>query len=286
MSDKSTDLSMVQGRNKPSVKLSDIRVVIKGGGDIGSGISWRLHQCGFRVLITEMPKPLAVRRKVAFCEAVYDGRCQVEGVECLLANNTEEVPLIWARRKIPLVVDPGFESKHMVQPDVVVDATLAKKNLGTRLSDGPVVIGVGPGFEVGMDVHFVVETNRGHDLGRLLLKGSASPNTGSPGPIMGITTARVLRAPKTGQWGSKADIGDMVKKGDLVGSVSGAPVKAEIDGVIRGLIRPGAQVSEGLKIGDIDPRGKREYCFTVSEKALAISGGVLEGIFRGLADRS
>jgi xanthine dehydrogenase accessory factor len=265
------------------VNLSDTRVAVKGGGDIGSGIAWRLHQCGFRVLITETSNPLAVRRKVAFCEAVYDGRSQVEGVECLLVKNTQELSRIWEQGKIPLLVDPGFESKRAAQPEVVVDATLAKKNLGTALSDGPVVIGVGPGFEVGVDVHFVVETNRGHDLGRLLLRGTASPNTGIPGPVMGITTARVLRAPQTGHWENVLDIGDIVRKGDTVGSVSGAVVKAQIDGVIRGLIRPGVQVPEGLKIGDIDPRGKREYCFTVSEKALAISGGVLEGIFRGLA---
>jgi xanthine dehydrogenase accessory factor len=266
------------------IKLSGIRVVVKGGGDIGSGIAWRLHQCGFRVLITEISNPLAVRRKVAFCEAVYDGRSQVEGVECLRVESTQEISPLWARRKIPLLVDPGLESRHTVQPQVVVDATLAKKNLGTALSDGHVVIGVGPGFQVGTDVHFVVETNRGHDLGRLLMRGTASPNTGIPGPVMGITTARVLRAPQTGQWEKVLDIGDMVRNGDIVGSVAGADVKAQIDGVIRGLIRPGVHVQEGLKIGDIDPRGKREYCFTVSEKALAISGGVLEGIFRGLAD--
>jgi xanthine dehydrogenase accessory factor len=265
------------------VNLSDIRVAVKGGGDIGSGIAWRLHQCGFRVLITEISNPLAVRRKVAFCEAVYDGSSQVEGVACLLVKSTQEISATWEQGKIPLLVDPGFESTRAFRPEVVVDATLAKRNLGTSLSDGPVVIGVGPGFEAGVDVHFVVETNRGHDLGRLLLKGTASPNTGIPGPVMGITTARVLRAPQTGQWVNGLDIGDMVRKGDAVGSVSGAEVKAEIDGVIRGLIRPEVHVSEGLKIGDIDPRGKREYCFTVSEKALAISGGVLEGIFRGLA---
>jgi xanthine dehydrogenase accessory factor len=207
----------------------------------------------------------------------------VEGVECLRIESTQEISRIWAQGKIPLLVDPAFESKHTVQPEVVVDATLAKRNLGTALSDGPVVIGVGPGFKVGVDVHFVVETNRGHDLGRLLLRGTASPNTGIPGPVMGITTARVLRAPQTGQWENVLDIGDMVRMGDGVGSVSGAVVKAQIDGVIRGLIRPGVHVSVGLKIGDIDPRGKKEYCFTVSEKALAISGGVLEGIFRGLA---
>lgn len=282
MSNRSHEISMMQERVKSMVKLSDTCVAVKGGGDIGSGIAWRLHQCGFKVLITEIPNPLAVRRKVSFCEAVYDGRSRVEGVACLRVESTQEASRVWAQGIIPLLVDPEFESKSTLKPEVVVDATLAKRNLGTALSDGPVVIGVGPGFQVGVDVHFVVETSRGHDLGRLLLKGAASPNTGIPGAVMGITTARVLRAPQAGQWESMSDIGDMVRKGDTVGSVSGAVVKAQIDGVIRGLIRPGLQVSQDLKIGDIDPRGKREYCFTVSEKALAISGGVIEGIFRGL----
>ncbi|MBU2498577.1 MAG: molybdenum hydroxylase, partial [Proteobacteria bacterium] len=146
--------------------------------------------------------------------------------------------------------------------------------------DAPLVIALGPGFEVGKDAHFVVETNRGHHLGRLLTTGSAEPNTASPGPVLGITTERVLRAPANGRWESRADIGDGVKKGDLIGTVADQPVEAKIDGVLRGLIRPGIQVSEGLKIGDVDPRGRREFCYTISEKALAIAGGVLEGILR------
>jgi len=256
----------------------EITICVKGGGDIASGVAWRLHRCGFRVLITEIPKPMAVRRKVAFCEAVYDGHAEVEGVEALLISEANDSRRVWDQGKIPLLVDPGFEKAKTIQPDVVVDAILAKKNIGTEINDAPLVIALGPGFEAGRDAHFVVETNRGHNLGRLLAEGSAEPNTGVPGPVAGISSDRVLRAPGRGVWQSEAEIGDMVKKGDTVGSVDGQPVKTLIDGVLRGLIRPGIPVTKGLKIGDIDPRGVKEYCYTISEKALAISGGVLEGI--------
>ena len=260
--------------------LTEITICVKGGGDIASGVAWRLHQCGFRVLITEIPKPMAVRRKVAFCEAVYDGHAEVEGVEALLISEANDSRRVWDQGKIPLLVDPGFEKAKMIQPEVIVDAILAKRNIGTRIDEAPLVIALGPGFEAGRDAHFVVETNRGHNLGRLLTEGSAEPNTGVPGPVAGISSDRVLRAPGRGVWQSEAEIGDMVKKGDTVGSVDGQPVKTLIDGVLRGLIRPGIPVTKGLKIGDIDPRGVKEYCYTISEKALAISGGVLEGIMR------
>ena len=265
---------------KETLKLSDIRVGIKSGGDIASGVAWRLHQCGFRVFITEIAQPMAVRRKVSFCEAVYDERTVVEGVEALLIHKADDVYALWDQGKIPLLTDPLRETRHLIKPHVIVDAILAKKNLETSISDAPLVIALGPGFEAGKDAHFIVETNRGHNLGRLLTSGSAEPDTGIPGPIMGITTDRVLRAPADGLWQNKLDIGDSVKKGDLIGSVAGMPVNAFIEGVIRGMIRPGINVRKDLKIGDIDPRGKKEFCDTISEKALAISGGVLEGIFR------
>ena len=238
------------------------------------------HQCGFRVVVTEIPEPLAVRRKVAFCEAVYDGQSVVEGVTAVLVKGPEEVDGVWDQGFIPVLVDPGVVCRHLIKPEVIVDAILAKKNLGTSVNDAPLVVAIGPGFEVGKDAHFVVETNRGHHLGRLLTSGSAAPDTGVPGPVQGITSERVLRAPESGPWRNIVDIGDMVKKGDLVGTVQGEALYAPIDGVLRGLIHPGATVSKGLKIGDIDPRGKKEFCFTISEKALAIAGGVLEAILR------
>ncbi|MBC8419127.1 MAG: EF2563 family selenium-dependent molybdenum hydroxylase system protein [Proteobacteria bacterium] len=260
--------------------LSEITVCVKGGGDIASGVAWRLRRCGFRVLITELSRPMAVRRKVAFCEAVYDGHAEVEGTEAILIREATDSYPVWENGKIPLLVDPECMAARRIHSDVIVDAILAKRNTGTSISDAPLVIALGPGFEVGKHAHFVVETHRGHHLGRLLTEGSAEPNTGVPGPIMGVTTDRVLRAPEEGVWQSETEIGDMVKKGDPVGSVAGQPVHASIDGVVRGMIRPGTPVRKGLKIGDIDPRGIKAYCFTISEKALAISGGVLEGILR------
>ena len=257
---------------KKTIKLSDINVCVKGGGDLASGVSWRLYQCGFRVFITEIDQPMAVRRAVAFCEAVYDKRAVVEGVEALLIHKADDVYPVWEKGKMPVLVDPNCEARHVIRPDVIVDAILAKKNLGTSINDAPLVIALGPGFEAGKEAHFVVETNRGHNLARLLTSGSAEPNTGVPGPVQGIATERVLRAPADGRWLSIKVIGDSVKEGDLIGSVAETPVKASIDGVIRGMIRPGITVTEGLKIGDIDPRGNKEFCFT-SLRSPAQSGG-------------
>jgi xanthine dehydrogenase accessory factor len=258
---------------------SGTRVLVRGGGDIASGIAWRLHQCGFLVVITEIPEPVAVRRRVSFCEAVYDGEIEVEGVKGVLVD-PKEVPDVWQRREIPVLVDPSCRTCALLHPDVLVDAILAKRNLGTSIHDAPLVIAVGPGFEAGKDCHFIVETNRGHRLGRLLVSGSAEPNTGIPGPVMGITGDRVLRAPAEGEWRGEMDIGDHVMAGDRVGTVEGLRVEARIPGIIRGLIRNGVKVHHGMKIGDIDPRSRPEYCNTISEKALAIAGGVLEGILR------
>lgn len=264
------------------MRTSEMKVCIRGGGDLASGVAWRLHQSGFKVFITEIEHPMAVRRKVAFCEAVYDGKAVVEDVEALLVRGAGDIPRAWEQGKIPVLVDPACEVKRDVNPQVLVDAILAKRNLGTTLQDAPLVIALGPGFEVGKDAHYVVETNRGHNLGRLLTSGCAEPNTGVPGPVQGITAERVLRAPKDGIWESVSEIGHLVRKGQEVGVVDGVRVTAQIDGVLRGLIRSGIAVREGLKIGDIDPRGKKEYCYTISEKALAIAGGVLEGILRSL----
>jgi xanthine dehydrogenase accessory factor len=235
------------------------------------------------VVITEIPAPLAVRRKVSFCEAVYDGQAVVEGVKAVLARSPEQVNKVWDQGFIPVLVDPGAACRHLIRPEVIVDAILAKTNLGTSSQDAPLVVALGPGFEAGKDAHFVVETQRGHNLGRIFTSGAAAPDTGIPGSVLGVTTDRLLRAPASGPWQNRVDIGDMVKKRDLIGTVQGEALRASIDGVLRGLIHPGVTVSKGLKIGDIDPRGNREFCFTISEKALAIAGGVLEAILRTYA---
>lgn len=262
------------------LKTSSLRVLIRGGGDLASGVAWRLHVSGFKVFVTEIPQPLAVRRTVSFCEAVYDKEADVEGVRALCVQSAREASAAWENGLIPVMVDPEADSRHTIQPHVLVDAILAKKNLGTALSHAPLVIALGPGFEVGKDAHYVVETNRGHRLGRLLASGSAQPNTGVPGPVLGIASDRVIRAPSDGIWENHKQIGDLVKKGDVLGKVGDTAVRSGIDGVLRGLIRPGIHLTRELKMGDVDPRGDVASCFTVSEKALAIAGGVLEGILR------
>ncbi len=246
---------------------------------MASGVACRLYQCGFRIVLTEIEQPLAVRRTVSFCEAVYDGRATVEGIEAILIKKKDDLSRVWNDRRIPLIVDSHFRSRDLIMPDVLVDAVMAKKNTGTSTKDAPLVIALGPGFQAGRDAHFVVETNRGHNLGRLLTYGSAEHNTGIPSAIQG-TTDRVLRAPADGTWNNNMDIGDNATRGDLIGNVSDIPVKAQIDGVLRGMIRPGITVTKNIKIGDIDPRGRKEYCHTISDKARSIGGAVLEGILR------
>jgi xanthine dehydrogenase accessory factor len=228
--------------------------------------------------MTEVSAPLAVRRLVSFSEAVYDGTATVEGTEARRVAGIEEVEHLWSQRVIPVIVDPGNLSGERLRPDVVVDSILAKENLGTTMKDASLVIGFGPGFHAGKDVHYVIETNRGHNLGRLIFEGPAEQNTGTPGEIAGETSARVLRAPQDGVFESDWSISDMVEAGASVGGVAGRPVQAGLSGIIRGLIRPGTRVTKGLKVGDIDPRGERSYCYTISEKARAIGGTVLEAI--------
>ncbi len=260
--------------------LKKMTIIIRGGGDLATGVAWRLHQCGFRVLITEVAQPMAVRRKVSFCEAVYDGKIDVEGVTALRIESLRAAGDVWGQGGIPVWVDPACDCRTAIKPAVLVDAIIAKKNLGTTIADALLVIALGPGFEAGVDAHVVVETNRGHQLGRLIVSGRAQADTGIPGTVLGHAADRVLRAPADGRWQNILDIGDTVQKGDQVGSIDGDPVPASIDGIIRGLIHTDIPVRKGLKIGDIDPRPERENCFTISEKALAISGGVLEGILR------
>jgi xanthine dehydrogenase accessory factor len=262
------------------LRTSSFKVLIRGGGDLASGVAWRLHVSGFRVIITEIARPMAVRRTVSFCEAVYDGRTEVEGVAALRIHHADDAPAVWEKGWIPVLVDPDAALREAIGPKILVDAILAKKNLGTTMGHAPLVIALGPGFVAGKDAHYVVETNRGHRLGRLLASGEAQPNTGVPGPVQGITTDRVLRAPGEGTFQNMKNIGDLVRKGNVVGSVQGLPVETRIDGILRGMIRPGVPVSQGLKIGDVDPRLDQSACYTISEKALAIAGGVLEGILR------
>lgn len=252
-------------------------VVIKGGGDIATGIACRLYRSGFSVVITELPCPTVIRRTVAFAEAVAAGQVAVEGVTARRVVLTE-VDQTLAAGCIPVVVDPAAECVAVLKPQAVVDAIIAKRNTGTKITDAPVVIGVGPGFTAGVDVAAVVETMRGHDLGRVIYQGKAIANTGIPGEISGYTLERLVRAPAAGVFTGCRRIGDVVAAGEVVGHVNGVPVQTLIAGVLRGLIQSGLTVTKGLKLGDVDPRCKREHCYTISDKARAVGGGVLEAL--------
>jgi xanthine dehydrogenase accessory factor len=226
----------------------------------------------------ETDMPMAVRRCVSFCEAVYDGAITVEGITARKADTSSDILRIWDAGEIPVRVDPGWAVIAELAPHVVIDAIIAKKNLGTHMGEAPLVIGLGPGFCAGEDVHCVIETNRGHDLGRRIEKGPAQADTGIPGTICGVSGERVFRAPCAGLFQAVCAIGDLVTKDQVVGHVDLLPVTAKIDGMIRGMIRNQTRVPAGCKIGDIDPRGAAAVHDTVSEKARAVGGAVLEAV--------
>jgi xanthine dehydrogenase accessory factor len=264
---------------KSEQKLSEIVVLIRGAGEMASGVAHRLHQSHFRLCMIEIRHPLAVRREVAFCEAIYEGEKRVEGVRAKLISKPEEIESIWKKRHIPILIDPdGKKTRGFLKPDILVDAIMAKKNLGTQINDAPLVIGLGPGFTAGKDVHAVIETNRGNNLGKMILNGTAEPDTGIPGEIGGYTIERLLRTMKKGIFHPQKAIGERVNKGSVIAVVDDYPVMAKISGVVRGLLREGVEVKKGMKVGDIDPRGKKEVCFNISDKSRAIGGGVLEAI--------
>jgi xanthine dehydrogenase accessory factor len=264
---------------KSGKKISELIVLIRGAGEMASGVAHRLHQSHFKLCMTEVSHPLAVRREVSFCEAVYEGEKEVEGRRAKLVTGHEEIELRWKEGYIPIIIDPEVKrTRDFLKPDVLIDAIMAKKNLGTRIDDATLVIGLGPGFTAGEDVHIVIETNRGHHLGKMILKGEAEPDTGIPGEVGGYTVERLLRTMKKGIFHPQKTIGDKVTKGSVVAVVDDYPVIAQVSGVLRGLLREGVEVKKGMKVGDIDPRGRKEYCFTISEKARSIGGGVLEAI--------
>lgn len=261
--------------------LREITIVIKGAGEMASAVAWRLYMANFkRILMLEAACPLAVRRKVSFCEALHDGTQCVEGVTAIMADTVADIHATWAQGKIAVAADPRWHLLKEIRPGVVVDAILAKKNLGTRIKEAGLVIGLGPGFNAGKDVHMVIETNRGHDLGRIITAGFAQPNTGEPGGIAGFTGERVLRSPAAGHFKTERTIGDRVSANEVIGTVAEHPVSCRTGGVLRGLIRPETMVTKGMKVGDVDPRGRKQYCDTISEKARAIAGSVLEAILR------
>ncbi|SDL10646.1 selenium-dependent molybdenum cofactor biosynthesis protein YqeB [Natronincola ferrireducens] len=252
--------------------------VIRSGGDIGTAIAHKLLRCGFKVLILEKASPLAIRRTVSFSEAIFDGETEVEGIKAVKVHEIDGIIGAWADNNVPIMVDETGSIIKEIPVDIVVDAILAKKNLGTYRGMAPITIGVGPGFQAGIDVDVVIETNRGHDLGRLIFQGSAEADTGIPGVIMGFGKERVIKAPCDGKIKIIKDIGETVCKEEVIAYIDKTPIKATIDGVVRGMIKEFTSIKTGLKIADIDPRGKLDHCYTMSDKARAIAGGVLEAI--------
>ena len=310
-------MSMNQSNNQ--IIKKNLLIICRGAGDLATGIIHRLHRAGHRVIALETDYPAAIRRQVSFCEAVYDGSAAVESVTARLVpaladagtdtetysgeNDTPAAHIVsekWDSSaieavleagEVPLLIDQKGESIALLKPDVVVDAIIAKKNLGTTIDMAPLVIGVGPGFTAGQDVHLVIESMRGHNLARIITDGMAQPNTGVPGNIAGFTSERVIHAPAAGYIHDVRKIGDIVQKGDEIARIypdkesydnalsEYVPVNATITGIIRGLIREGYYFRKGFKIADIDPRESEiTNCFTISDKARSIAGSVLEAV--------
>ena len=267
-------------------------VILRGGGDLATGVAYRLYRAGFPLIVLELAQPLVVRRRVALATAVLEGRVEVEGlvgqrVETAaqaeqVALSGEQIPVLVQPELAPLLDGLYFAVTRQYPVSVVVDARMAKRNLDTRADQAPLVVALGPGFTAGEDADAVVETMRGHGMGRVLWQGRALANTGTPGTVAGYDRERVLRAPAAGPAEWQVEIGDRVKEGQTLGSVAGKPIDAPFDGVVRGLIATGTEVKPGLKIGDVDPRGDPEAASLISDKALAIGGGVLEAILTWL----
>ena len=255
---------------------------IRGAGDLASGIAYRLHQSGFSVVMSDLPIPTSIRRTICFSEAIIQGETTVEGITAVFVKDAEAATQILARGNIAVLADPAGEEARKLHPVAIVDAILAKRNLGTKKTDAPIVVGVGPGFTAGEDCHAVVETMRGHTLGRTYYEGSALPDTGIPGNIGGFTLERLLRAPCDGVFRGVKRIGDVVSAGDICAYVSDQPIITRIPGVLRGLLPDGIAVTANMKSGDVDPRCEVSHCYLISDKALAIGGGVLEAILHGL----
>ncbi len=255
--------------------FKDHLVVVRGGGDLATGTIFRLRRAGFPVLVLELEKPLSIRRTVAVASAVIEDRALIEDLDAIRIDDIDEALEVAKSGAIPVLVSPTLVQLPW-EPSVVVDARIAKRNIDTTINDAPFVIGLGPGFTVGVDCHAVVETMRGHYLGRVIWDGEATPNTGEPGLIGGKSTERVVRAPTFGVLSWKVNIADIVAAGDVLGDINGVPIRSRIGGVVRGLLAPGYEVEWDWKLADIDPRADASACFEISDKALSIGGGVVE----------
>lgn len=256
-----------------------MKVVIRGGGDLATGVAEVLYQSGFKILILDIEKPSSIRRSVCFSEAIYDGVVKVENIICKKVENENEIEKCWNEKIIPIMVDEKGEIIKKIKPDVVVDSIIAKKNLGTTKEMAPITVALGDGFEAGKDVDIVIETMRGHNLGRIITSGRAMKNTGIPGKIKGVSKDRVIYSKANGRFSSVKKIGDTVQKDEIIGYVDDVEIRGKISGVLRGIIREGYEVTENMKIGDIDPRTEeKNNCFTISDKARSLGGAVLRAI--------
>ncbi|KLU60822.1 hypothetical protein CEB3_c27950 [Peptococcaceae bacterium CEB3] len=257
-------------------------VLIRGAGELGSGVGWVLTRAGYRVVMTEVEKPLMVRWPVSFGTVMAEGYWRVEGIGGRRIEQAAECGEAWKRGEIPVLVDPDLRSLSQLRPDVLVDAILAKRNTGTKREMAPLTIGLGPGFTAGVDVDRVVETNRGHNLGRVIYQGPAEANTGIPGNTAGYTWERVLYSAAAGVFKALRSIGDAVSQGDVLAEIRGISgverITSPLDGTLRGLLRTETPVGAHVKVGDVDPRGRKEYCTTISDKARSVGGGVLLAI--------
>ncbi len=253
-------------------------VLFRGAGDLATGVATRLWHAGFNIVMLELGQPLVVRRTVSFATAVFQKSITVEGIKAELCSTAQEVQNCFSNKTVPVLIDEKGDSLKFLKPKILIDATMSKGNLLTKITDAELVIGLGPGFTAGQDVHAVVETKRGHALGRVIYTGSAASDTGEPGIIGGYGRERLLRAPVDGLFKPALEIGELVEKGELVATVDQTPINAEISGLVRGLLYPGLVVSRGVKVGDIDPRGAKVDYLKVSDKARSIGGGVLEAI--------
>lgn len=265
--------------------FGDHLCLLRGGGDLATGVALRLHRAGFPVAVCELDRPLAVRRTVAVASALLDpdGRATVEGMAARRVDGIDELAEVAATGTVPVLVSPTLPPTDRLVRSVVVDARLLKHNPDTGLDDASLVVALGPGYTAGVDCHVVVETLRGPDLGRVVHEGSAAPDTGTPGTVGGRSAERVLRAPADGVASWDRDIGDRVTAGEVLGRVGDAPVTATIDGTVRGLVADGTLLAAGTKVGDVDPRGDEVAVDRVSDKALAVGGGVLEAVMTWLA---
>jgi xanthine dehydrogenase accessory factor len=260
------------------MSLSSLKVLIRGGGEIASAVAHKLAVSHFRVCLTEIPRPVAVSRGVAFCEAVYDGEKEVAGVVARLVSTPDDIYRMWQEGKLAILVDPEARIKDVLKPDVLIDAKMAKRDSFTGIADAPLVIGLGPAFYAGRDVHIAIETNNSENLGKVILISSPEPYNGVPLDVGGFTEDRVLRVAAKGAFRPVRKMGDLVTAGEVVARVGNYPVKAKIDGVLRALIRGGIEVEENVKLGEVDPRGDAELCYAIRPRMRTIAGGVLEAI--------